>query len=94
MYPKYIWLACGSLEGLNFDKCKVLKDREVVLFPDVNGYDKWRIKAREMNLRYPNARFSVDNTLEHTATDEERERGIDMADRWIEQLLNRSQPQA
>jgi len=88
-YPKYIWLACGSLEGLNFDKCKVLKDREAILFPDVNGYEKWRMKAREMNLRYPNARFRVDDTLERTATDDERERGIDIADRWIEQLLNK-----
>jgi len=88
-YPKYIWLASGSLEGLSCDKCKVLKDREVILFPDVNGYDKWRMKAREMNLRFPNARFRVDDTLERVATDEERTRGIDIADRWIEQLTNK-----
>jgi len=87
MYPKYIWLACGSLEGLNYDKCRVLKEREVILFPDVNGYDKWRAKAREMKLRYPAARFRVDSTLERTANWHERYLGIDMADRWIEQLL-------
>ncbi|MBS1523918.1 MAG: hypothetical protein JST50_23145 [Bacteroidetes bacterium] len=87
-YPKYIWLACGSLEGLNYDKCKVLKEREVILFPDVNGYDKWKKKAREMNLRFPAARFRVNNVLERTATEEERSKGIDMADRWIEQLAN------
>jgi hypothetical protein len=85
-YPKYIWLAAGSLEGLSWDKCKVLKDRRVILFPDVNGYDKWRLKAREMRLRLPGAKFTVDNTLERVATDEERARGIDIADRWIEQL--------
>jgi hypothetical protein len=90
MNPKYIWLASGSLEGINADKCYVLKDRKVILFPDVNGYDKWRMKAREMGLRYPNARFRADNALERTATGEERRRGIDMADRWIEQLLNKS----
>jgi hypothetical protein len=85
-YPKYIWLAAGSLEGLNRDKCKVLKDRSVILYPDVNGYDKWRQKAREMKLRLVTANFTVDGTLERTATPAERERGIDMADRWIEQL--------
>jgi hypothetical protein len=85
-YPKYIWLACGSLDGLNYDKCKVLKEREVILFPDVNGYDKWKMKAREMNLRFPNARFRVNDTLERTATEEERAKGIDMADRWIDEL--------
>ncbi|HZX59969.1 MAG TPA: DUF6371 domain-containing protein [Mucilaginibacter sp.] len=89
-YPKYIWLAAGSLEGLSWDKCKVLKDRNVKLYPDVNGYDKWRQKAREMNLRLPAARFSVDDTLEQVATDDERERGIDIADRWIEQLTNKT----
>jgi len=86
-YPKYIWLAAGSLEGLSREKCRVLQDREVILFPDVNGYDKWQKKAREMNLRYPAARFRTDATLERTATSEERAKGIDMADRWIEQLL-------
>jgi hypothetical protein len=86
-YPKYIWLAAGSMEGLSREKCKVLKDRRVILFPDVNGYGKWRMKAREMNLRYVASRFSVDDTLERVASDEERARGIDMADRWIDQLL-------
>jgi hypothetical protein len=88
-YPKYIWLASGSLEGLSWDKCKVLKDRDVILFPDVNGYHKWRQKARELRLRLPEARFRVDDTLERVASDEERARGIDIADRWIEQLLNK-----
>ena len=85
-YPKYIWLASGSLEGLSWDKCKVLKDRRVILFPDVNGYEKWRLKARELNLRLPGATFTVDDTLERVASDEERARGIDIADRWIDQL--------
>jgi hypothetical protein len=88
-YPKYIWLAAGSLEGLSRDKYSVLKDREVKLYPDVNGYDKWKQKAREMKLRLPTARFTVDDTLERTATAEERKQGIDIADRWIEQLTNK-----
>jgi hypothetical protein len=74
---------------LSWDKCKVLANRDVILYPDVNGYQKWRQKARELRLRLPEARFRVDDTLERTASDEERERGIDMADRWIEQLMNK-----
>lgn len=88
-YTRYIWLASGSLDGLSWDKCRVLKDRRVILYPDVNGYNKWRQKAHEMNLRLPGARFTVDDTLERVATDEERARGIDIADRWIEQLTNK-----
>ena len=85
-YPKYIWLAAGSLEGLSMDKCKVLKDRRVILYPDVNGYDKWKLKAREMNLRLVHAKFKVDDTLERVANWYERRQGIDIADLWIEQL--------
>ncbi len=88
-YPKYIWLAAGSLEGLSREKYNVLKDRNVKLYPDVNGYDKWKQKAREMRARLPNARISVDDTLERTATEEERRQGIDIADRWIDQLTNK-----
>jgi len=85
-YPEYIWLAAGSLEGLSRNKCRVLKDRRVILFPDVNGYDKWKLKAHEMNLRLPTTNFTVDTTLERIATPDERTRGIDIADRWIEQI--------
>lgn len=86
-YPEYIWLAAGSLDGLSLNKCRVLKDRRVILFPDVNGYDRWKLKAREMNQRMPAANFTADDTLERTATPTERTLGIDIADRWIEQIL-------
>ena len=85
-HADYIWLAAGSLEGLSLSKCKVLNGRRVVLFPDVNGYDKWKLKARELNLRLPAANFTVNKILENTATSEERAQGIDLADRWIEQI--------
>jgi hypothetical protein len=85
-YPKYIWLAAGSLQGLSREKYSVLKDRNIRLYPDVNGYEKWKQKAREMRARLPAAQVTVDDTLERVATEEERERGIDIADRWIEQL--------
>lgn len=86
MEPNYIWLAASGLDGLNPNKCKVLQEREVRLYPDVNAYDKWQLKAREMNLHFPAANFSTDKTLKETATPLELEQGIDLADRWIEQL--------
>jgi hypothetical protein len=48
-FPEYIWLAAGSLHGLCIEKCKVLKGREVVLFPDLGiGYEIWEKKAVEI----------------------------------------------
>jgi uncharacterized protein DUF6371/zinc ribbon protein len=85
--PQYIWLAAGSLEGLNADKCRVLANRQVMLFPDVKGYNRWLDKAHELNYRIPTATFSVSDQLERTADAYDRQRGIDIADLWIEALL-------
>lgn len=85
--PGYVWLAAGSLEGLSVDKCSVLAGRTVRLFPDVNAYAKWHTKARELNRRIPNATFVVDNTLTQNPTRYDRERGVDIADKWIDNKL-------
>jgi hypothetical protein len=51
------------------------------------GYDKWCDKARELNARMHSTRFTVNDYLLRTATPQERQRGIDIADRWIDELL-------
>ena len=85
--PNYIWLAAGSMEGLSVKKCKVLAGRTIRLFPDVNAYAKWHTKARELNKRIPSATFVVDNTLTTNPTRYDRERGVDIADKWIDNKL-------
>jgi len=86
-YPNYIWLAAGSLEGLNVYKCRVLKGRTVRLYPDVNGFMKWQQKARELNARMPDTNFLVDDNLRRNACPDEIARGIDIADQFIETKL-------
>ncbi|MEO6633179.1 MAG: DUF6371 domain-containing protein [Mucilaginibacter sp.] len=85
--PNYIWLAAGSMEGLTPEKCQVLKGRTVRLYPDVNAYAKWHTKARQLNARIPTATFIVDNTLPINPTRYDRERGVDIADKWIDNKL-------
>jgi hypothetical protein len=46
--PDFIWLACGGSEGLNPDKCKCLKGRNVMLCPDAGMFDKWNEKAEQL----------------------------------------------
>jgi hypothetical protein len=87
MYPNYIWLAAGSLDGLTIDKCQVLKGRTVKLYPDVNGYAKWHNKAHELNYLIPTATFTVDQHLLQTATAEQSQRGVDIADKWIDEKV-------
>lgn len=87
MMPDMVWLAAGSLHGLNEDKWQSLKNRTVLLFPDVGAYDYWTQCARTLNLKIPTATFAVHNEMESTATTEERANGADMADRWAAEWL-------
>ncbi len=75
-YPEYIWLATGGLQNLNEQKFKVLKDREVVLFPDAGCYNVWKKKISK--FRTPNIRISPH--LEIHCNDKQKRDGWDIAD--------------
>ncbi|MDR1644782.1 MAG: DUF6371 domain-containing protein [Tannerellaceae bacterium] len=79
--PAFTWLACGGSEGLSPDKCKYLKGREVILYPDSGMYDKWNFKASQ--LRAICKSVSVSNLIEEQATEVERGAGFDLADYLI-----------
>ncbi len=79
--PQFIWLAVGSLTNLNAEKCEVLKGRMVVLFPDLNGFEKWGKKAKELSHI---AIFTVSDLLERKAIESERKQGFDLADYLIQ----------
>lgn len=78
--PQFIWLAVGSLTNLNVEKCSTLKGRTVTLFPDLNGFEKWSSKAKELSHL---AIFTVSDLLERKATEAERVQGFDLADYLI-----------
>lgn len=77
---QFIWIAVGSLSNLNPEKCSVLKGRKVVLFPDLNGYNKWSKIAKEISHM---VNCTISNLLETNATDFERHNGLDLADYLI-----------
>jgi hypothetical protein len=72
-FPNFIWLAVGGKDGLNAEKCKVLKGRTVTLFPDLNGFELWSEKAKEFN-------FVVSDLLERKATKADKQQGFDIVD--------------
>lgn len=76
-FPELIWLASGSLSNLTIEKCNVLKNRKVILFPDADGFSKWAEKAKELEQI---ATVLVSDLLEREATDEEKRLGLDIAD--------------
>ena len=81
--PQFIWLAVGGKDGLNLEKCSVLKGRKVFLYPDLKCFEKWSFKAKDFNSQMIGTRFSVSDLLERNATEQERNDGLDIADYLI-----------
>ena len=79
--PSILWLACGGAEGLSYDKVKLLRGRNVTLFPDASiegkTFNKWKHKAKEFG-------FELDNFLENHVSEEQKEEGVDLADLIVE----------
>lgn len=76
-FPEFIWLATGSISNLTIEKCRILKGRYVVLFPDIKGYQKWHHKASELSAI---TKIVTSDFLEQKATFEEQNQGLDLAD--------------
>ena len=77
-FPDFVWLATGGIYNLQSDKCGVLVGKDVVLWPDLKATEKWK------KMAYPLQKIcrsvTVTDFLEKSATDEAREKGLDLAD--------------
>lgn len=82
VFPKFLWLATGGLGQFN-DRVKVLLGRQVIAFPDLGAYDRWRKKAKD----YPLLDITVSDYLEKNATPQQREMGADLADLVVEERM-------
>jgi len=57
-FPKYTWMATGSLGGFKYEYLKPLKSKEIIAFPENGGYDKWKTTANNLNSKEFNIRVS------------------------------------
>lgn len=89
--PEFIWMATGGVSGVKWKEYavnKVLQNRTVELFPDygffnkkegVTCYDKWKEVAEHIESRLT-LKIKVNRILEDNLKEEDRERGLDLAD--------------
>lgn len=91
LFDKYLWMATGSLSGLNQKKIAPLKNRAIILYPDLgeninnlSPYLKWKQKCDELKAKGFDAKIS--DLLEQNATYDDRKKGLDIADYFIENL--------
>ena len=94
LFPQMVWIGAGNLNGLTVEKSKVLKDRSVILYPDLSNpelpkekqaFEIWSKRADEIRQRY-GCKIVVSDILEKNATDEEKRNGLDIADYLIKQM--------
>ncbi len=77
--PDCTWIATGNLSTLTLDRLQPFKDREILLFPDLNGFDKWKAK-----IKYSGYNIKIVNLLETIATESQKKEGLDIADYLIQ----------
>lgn len=77
-YPKYEWLASGSLSNVNKQLFEPLRSCTIRLYPDLGALEKWKEKA--FWLTKQGFKIKVSELLEEEASQEEKEQGLDLAD--------------
>lgn len=91
IFDKYLWMATGSLNGLNSKKLESLRDRKIVLYPDLglnvnspSPFEQWKSKCevyRQMGFD-----IEISNLLEQNSTNYQRAEGFDIADYFLQSL--------
>jgi DNA-directed RNA polymerase subunit RPC12/RpoP len=82
-----LWLAVYSKDTLNLERCKCLKGRTVYLFPDLSKdgstFELWHEKAQEISKHVQGLKIITSDVLEKLATQEQKDKGADLADYLI-----------
>ena len=90
--PNYTWIATGGKTGINLkypNNTSILSGRKVLLFPDLNGYEEWEEYANHLN----NCDVSVSNVLRDNCAPEDKEKGLDIADFFLDTFIEEEPPE-
>lgn len=91
--PQYVWLATGGKNGcLNHDALRVLRGKQVVLYPDLGATDEWRKKLPM--LRQLGIEADIFSFMDDVATVTDVTAGYDIADYLLQIELDQAVLQA
>ena len=77
--PQFLWIASGGKNGcFNAKSLSVLRNRDVVLFPDLGATAAW--KEKQSSMKALGIRASLFDFLEQQACEEDKAKGLDIAD--------------
>ena len=88
VFPKYLWLATGSLRGLTKEKLIPIRNSRIVLYPDLGMNDKnsspyeiWY--NNHLELKQLGFDIHISDLLEKNSSKEQRIKGLDIADYFL-----------
>lgn len=89
-----IWLATGGLGNLKASVLQVLIDqgRTIILYPDIDGYDKWRLRVANDKVLSAYPKLIITNQVRELWVPEDGEKA-DIADIMIRIVLTQTQTQ-
>lgn len=94
LFEKYLWMATGSLNGLTLEKLNALRERKIILYPDLgkdcvtgSPFDRWKQKCH--TFKQLGFDIDVSDLLERKSTEFHREKGYDLADYFLENQSNK-----
>lgn len=91
LFPNLVWLACGGKSNLNAERLVCLGlDREIILFPDADAFEKWQEIALDASKH--GLKAVVSDLIEKRATEAEKATGCDLADYLIGEQRKRNDP--
>jgi len=74
--PDFIWLATGGKQNIRPDLFRDLHNRKIVFYPDLGAFETWSEKVKTLGLK----NYSISDLLENKASEEEKVKGLDIAD--------------
>jgi len=84
VYPKFLWMATCGLSNINPEKFKPIKNKKIILYPDLGAFDVWSEKAK--TLKKFGYNIEVSSLLEIKCKGYPK--GLDIADFFIKKSKN------